>query len=321
MAQLLLLRGDYEQGLIRYESRFKALTSRAQLYGTCTAQEWDGSSLSKSDHLLIIHEQGLGDTIMFMRYALYLSKQGSNISLLVPEKLQALLISSGLNCYSNSTSKTNDIQVNKWTPMLTLARHLHVTPSNPLITAPYINVPTERLQKWKDQIKTDSKKVIVGINWQGNPDAEKNIFLRGRSIRLELFSDLINNFADRCQFVSLQKGHGVDQIYSCSFKHQFFKYQDDFGSELDLLDSAAIVSNCDLIITTDTMIAHLAGAIGKETWVLLNFVPEWRWGLENESSFWYPKTRLFRQNDQRDWESVFKKVILNLSKLLDEKDK
>ena len=69
------------------------------------------------------------------------------------------------------------------------------------------------------------------------------------------------------------------------------------------------------------MIAHLAGAIGKETWVLLNFVPEWRWGLENESSFWYPKTRLCRQNDQRDWESVFKKVILNLSKLLDEKDK
>ena len=143
-------------------------------------------------------------------------------------------------------------------------------PSNPIISDPYIHCSKKLNDKWK-KILAREKSVIIGINWQGNPDAEKS-HLKGRSIPLKYFSELMegNDF----KFLSLQKGFGSEQLENCSFKDSFVSCQDEVNQNWDFLETAAIISNCDLIITSDTSVAHLAAGIGKPTWCLLHSVPD-----------------------------------------------
>ena len=103
-----------------------------------------------------------------------------------------------------------------------------------------------------------------------------------------------------------------EQLETCSFKDRFVSCQDQVNETWDFLETAAIIANCDLIITSDTAIAHLAGGMGKTTWLLLQKIPEWRWGLEGESTFWYPTMRLFRQTERGNWDEVMQRVKLAL---------
>ena len=116
------------------------------------------------------------------------------------------------------------------------------------------------------------------------------------------------------KFLSLQKGFGSEQLDNCSFLNQFVECQPEINNTWDFLENAAIVENCDLIITSDTSIAHLAGGLGKATWLLLQHIPEWRWGLERENTFWYPSMRLFRQKDRNNWQEVMERVSLAITK-------
>ena len=108
--------------------------------------------------------------------------------------------------------------------------------------------------------------------------------------------------------LSLQKGFGSDQLETCSFKVRFVSCQDQVNGTWDFLETAAIIANCDLVITSDTSVAHLAGGMGKTTWLLLKKVPEWRWGLEGDTTFWYPSMRLFRQKERGNWNEVMERV-------------
>ena len=108
--------------------------------------------------------------------------------------------------------------------------------------------------------------------------------------------------------LSLQKGFGSEQLETCSFKDRFVSCQDLVNQTWDFLETAAIISNCDLVITSDTSVAHLAGGMGKTTWLLLHKVPDWRWGLEGDNTFWYPSMRLFRQREQGNWNEVMEMV-------------
>ena len=108
--------------------------------------------------------------------------------------------------------------------------------------------------------------------------------------------------------LSLQKGFDSEQLETCSFKNHFVSCQDEISETWDFLETAAIIANCDLVITSDTSVAHLAGGMGKTTWLLLKKVPEWRWGLENETTFWYPSMRLFRQKELHNWNEVMTRV-------------
>ena len=120
---------------------------------------------------------------------------------------------------------------------------------------------------------------------------------------------LNNNF----KFLSLQKGFGSEQFDHCSFKNKFVKCQSQIDSTWDFLENAAIIENCDLIITCDTSIAHLAGGMGKKVWLLLRDVPFWYWGLEGESTFWYPSMRLFRQKERHNRQEVMQRVSNQLN--------
>ena len=156
-------------------------------------------------------------------------------------------------------------------------------------------------------ILSKEKRPIIGINWQGNPIVEKQD-LKGRSLPLETFSTIARN--NNFKFLSLQKGFGSEQLDHCSFKNKFVECQPQINSTWDFLENAAIIENCDLIITSDTSIAHLAGGMGKSTWLLLHHLPEWRWGLEGENTFWYPSMRLFRQKERHHWQEVMERVAI-----------
>ena len=143
------------------------------------------------------------------------------------------------------------------------------------------------------------------------PNAEKNN-LKGRSLPLEIFANLAKN--TNFKLLSLQKGFGSEQLNACSFRDKFTTIQEKVDSTSEFQEMAAIIANCQLIITSDTYIAHLAGGMGKPTWLLLQKVPDWRWGLNDQTSFWYPSLRLFRQSEINDWIGVMKKIELELNK-------
>ena len=113
--------------------------------------------------------------------------------------------------------------------------------------------------------------------------------------------------------LSLQKGFGSEQLDLCSFKNKFVECQPQINSTWDFLENAAIIENCDLIITCDTSIAHLAGGMGKKVWLLLKDIPFWYWGLEGDSTFWYPSMKLFRQKERHNWQEVMERVSIALN--------
>ena len=117
--------------------------------------------------------------------------------------------------------------------------------------------------------------------------------------------------------LSLQKGFGSEQLEACPFKNRFVSCQEKITNTWDFLETAAIIANCDLVITSDTAVAHLAGGMGKTTWLLLMKVPDWRWGLEGDTTFWYPSMRLFRQTERGNWDVVMGRVAVELKKLFD----
>jgi len=196
--------------------------------------------------------------------------------------------------------------------LLSLPRYLGVNQQNPIISEPYVTIKSELINRWKE-ILSKERMPIIGINWQGSPNAEKTN-QKGHSIPLEAFLPITKN--NNLSFLSLQKGYGSEQLYNCSFRNKFVHCQNQVNDVSDFLETAAIIANCDLIITSDTSIAHLAGSMGKKTWVLLKKIPEWRWGMKSEKTFWHPSMRLFRQIERSNWHEAIERVSLKVNELI-----
>ena len=137
---------------------------------------------------------------------------------------------------------------------------------------------------------------------------------RGRSIPLETFATLCEQ--NEITLLSLQKGFGSEQLQSCSFQKKFVRCQQQINSIWDFHENAAIIANCDLIITCDTSIAHLAGGMGHKVWVLLKDVPFWTWGMHSDKTFWYESMKLFRQKEKYNWYEVMARVAKKLEQCL-----
>ena len=307
----LLLSGDYKNGWVEYEWRALKETDTICPSANPTAELWHGDPpLSKSSKLLLVSEQGLGDTLQFMRYAIALRNQGFVVSICAPPKLHSLVKASGIDPFPLTPEQANQVSEGQWIPLLSVPRHLEVSPDNPIITESYIETTQDLLAKW-DGILSAEQRPIIGINWQGNPGQEKRNAI-GRSLPLETFAPIATQ-SNVC-LLSLQKGFGSEQLESCSFKDRFVSCQDQVNATWDFLETAAIIANCDLVITSDTSVAHLAGGMGKTTWLLLKKVPEWRWGLDGDTSFWYPSMRLFRQSERGNWSEVLERVAQELQR-------
>ena len=304
LAMAELLTGNYKKGWEIYEYRFQCKHNQGSLSANPLCKQWSNDTITQGSQLLLVSEQGLGDTLQFMRYVIALKSQGASISLCAPQKLHTLIQTSGIDPSPLTPQQANKVSDGHWIPLLSVPKYLEVSPQNPIITEPYIKTTEELRAKWNDILSTEQRP-IIGINWQGNPSHEITNS-KGRSLPLETFATIAHKA--NASLLSLQKGFGSEQLETCSFKDRFVSCQDQINDTWDFLETAAIIANCDLVITSDTSVAHLAGGMGQTTWLLLKHVPEWRWGLEGDSTFWYPSMRLFRQNERDNWNELLERV-------------
>jgi tetratricopeptide (TPR) repeat protein len=315
LANALLLNGDYREGLEKYEYRWQVLKDSPTLCSDlfpCSELLWDGTNHCDGDEILLICEQGLGDAIQFLRYGKYLKNLGLKVGIIAPEKLHDLIRISEL---SDNIYRSDDVVKNfKWVSIMSLPRVLGVTPTNPLTSEPYLNTTSEKSSYWKEKIYSENS-FIIALNWSGNAQPS-NHGLDNRALPLEAFQPL--SLSQSVSFLSLQKGLGSEQLLTCSFRDHFLSCQQEIDDTWCFLDAAAILMNCNLLITSDTSVAHLASALGRPTWLLLHANSEWRWGLEGDTTFWYPSIRLFRQRELGNWDEVMHRVSLELDKVVSE---
>lgn len=250
--------------------------------------------------LTLIAEQGLGDSIQFGRYAQWIAKKyNCRIDLHVQAKLVDIIAHSLDGIKVLSCEGGLDEGSSHYLPLLSCPFVFGEEIDDGQLHTPYLKVRRMEKNKWEELLMSNRKgKTLIGITWQGNPEAEKQN-QKGRSIKLETLKPIAE--LPGVEFVSLQKGYGSDQLENCSFRQKFSDQQQIISETMEFMDMAAIMECCDYIITTDTANAHLAGSIGVKTYLLLKKNPDWRWSPAGERTFWYPTIQLIRQQQKNDW--------------------
>lgn len=302
LAVTWLMAGDYARGWPAYEWRWRQPgTPQADF----AEPVWDGS-VARDRTLLVHAEQGLGDTIQFVRLLPQARQRvGSLVLVCAPALVPMLEQFPGADAVvaRGAALPRCDLRI----PLLTLPAALGITLENLPHDTPYLFAHTDLVARWRARLRRPGKH-LVAIAWQGNPQQVRD---RWRSVKLTHFAPLLAN--DRVQFVSLQKALGREQIASLADPSRVI----DLGEELDrdapFLDTAAIMTVADLVITTDTAVAHLAGALHRPTWLALAYEPDFRWLRDRSDSPWYPSLTLFRQSEPRNWPEVFSRLASDLA--------
>jgi len=294
-----LLKGSFEKGFTLYEWRLKFL----HLKRIFSATRWTGKENINNKKILIYCEQGLGDTIQFVRYCKLVKQLGATVYLEAPKKLIPLLkLVDGFDQIIEKSDKL--IDVNFYSSLMSLPfafnTNLATIPSN----VPYINLTStdSRILKWKKYLGSDGFK--IAICWKGSSSNKNN---HNRSFTLDLFENISK--IENIRLISLQKSFDSKNDENIKYNFNLEFLPDDFDEgENAFLDSAAILKSVDLLITCDTSLGHLAGALGVKTFIVISYVPDWRWMLDSDISPWYPKHKIFRQKKIGDWKSVFNQI-------------
>ena len=293
-AQLMLLQGDFARGWAEYEWRWKigAATSAAQDF---TQPRWQGDDVIAGKTILLHSEQGLGDTIEFCRYAPLVAERGARVILEVQQPLKQLM--AGLPGVTQIIAKgeprpAHDFQCPLLSLPLAFGTRLETIPPSCL------RASTDALIDWTSRTEPNHRPRI-GLVWSGNAAHKRD---QDRSIALRTMLPLLDIDAI---FVSLQKDVRASDAAVLKERNDILDLSDGLR---DFTDTAALMSQLDLVISVDTSVAHLAGALGKPVWVLLNDVPDWRWLLDRDDSPWYATARLFRQDATCDWNRVIARV-------------
>jgi Flp pilus assembly protein TadD len=281
---LMLLLGRTEEARAGWENRFRAGAVPPRAF---TQPQWQGEPLG--DRTLLVHaEQGLGDVIQFCRY---LPAIAGSVVLEVPPRLMRLL--SGNPAMPPMVPAGGRLPgFDVVAPLLSLLARIDTTPA----AVPYLFAEPDLVARWKEPIGDSGFR--IGIAWQGFSGRHED---KGRSASLPVYGTLAK--VPGVRLISLQKGEGEEQIPGAGFPVATLEGLDS-GPDA-FVDTAAVMMSLDLVITSDTSIAHLAGALGRPVWVALRRVPDWRWMLDRTDSPWYPTMRLFRQSDDGDWPPVF----------------
>jgi len=292
LAMIWLLRGDFERGWPGYEWRWRTPGFACRDF---VPPPWDGSPLAGAT-ILLHAEQGLGDTLQFIRYVPLVKERGGFVIVECPPTLLRLLAScSGIDELVPYGTPLPPFPTHA--PLMSLPRLLGTTLNTVPHAIPYLSVRPELREYWRKELSA-IQALKVGVFWQGDPRHRKD---RQRSIPLDGFAPLADLAG--VQLCSLQEGPGTEQLTTAAFPIL------DLASRCkDFADTAAALVNLDLVITVDSAVAHCAGALGIPVWVLLPYAPDWRWLLHREDSPWYTTMRLFRQKQPGDWGEVFGRV-------------
>ncbi len=301
-AVLWLASGDFARGWPEYEWRPHCEDSRYR------QPRWDGSDLR--GQRIVIHAGqpwGLGDTLQFIRYVPLVKARGGEVILDVQPGLIPLLKESG---YERFVADERSMPECPWqSPMLSLPGAFQTSLATIPVAIPYLSANAELVAKWRQRLQ-GCRGLKVGIHWRGSEAWTTD----PRSIPLGQFEPLAQ--IENVTLISLQKedlGQGHESLGN---RFPLIRFDDELDvSGGAFMDTAAIIKNLDLVISCDTSITHLAGALGTPVWVALPHVSDWRWLLEREDNPWYPTMRLFRQQTHCDWSDVFRKIEEELTRM------
>jgi hypothetical protein len=304
-----LAMGLFATGWRDFENRWRVKTY-SPLRAPTDAPAWSAEDL-RDRSILVCSERGFGDIVQFSRYVPLLAARGARVSFLVPEKLRRIFSALPETVRVMSTV-TGEDRFDFHCAVMSLPRWLDVTPADSPLPIPYLAVDAERAAQWKHRIGERGFK--IGISWQG-ARWQGGFSITGRATPLPLF--LVLSQIEGVRLISLQKGDGVEQLATLPAGMTVETLGEDFDAGPDaFVDTIAVMEHLDLIVTCDTSIAHVAGARGRPTWIALQYVPEWRWKLEGETTPWYPSARLFRQRARGDWSGVFAEMASELRTLV-----
>jgi TPR repeat/Glycosyltransferase family 9 (heptosyltransferase) len=312
LALALLVNGQLDRGFQEYEYRF-------QIHDNLSIRKpdlkdvrlWQGENID-GKNLLICHEQGIGDAIQFIRYIEKLQTYGANLTVATHPALQKLFVTclDSIDCRFVNIEEIDSRQCDRHIGLLSLPYILKTTATTIPDRIPYIRSPKERIEISE---LDRSEGLRIGLVWA--TDRQNKLMYRHKSIRVEgIFKHLKAFLGDRSISVySLQVGDAAAWIQPYLDLPNVYSLSDRLR---DFSDTAAIIDRLDLVITVDTAVAHLAGAMGKPVWIMLPFAADWRWGLDRNDSPWYPTMRLFRQPQATDWGAVLNNIEIALVDLI-----
>ncbi len=304
LATLQLLTGDFERGWTAREARWR-LPSVGLVDRGFSQPLWRGDQPLEGKTILLHSDEGLGDAIQFARYVPMVAALGARVILEVEPPIQQLLggVEGVTECVGRSSTPAFDLHCPLGTLPLAFETRLDTIPyAQGYVPAP----PAAHATAWEQRLGPRTR-FRVGLVWAGNPDHKND---HNRSMPLRAFAPL---FDCEAQFVSLQKGmRDPDRAFlaECPDIIDLTQHLTDFT------ETAALMACLDLVISVDTSVAHLAGAIGAPVWTLVPFNPDWRWLLKRDDSPWYSSMRLFRQHERGNWASVLDNVRVELEKLV-----
>ncbi len=288
-AQALLLGGDLARG-------WEELEWRKHLPGIALAggAEWDGSDPAGKT-LFFFVEYGMGDAIQFVRFVPQIARRGARVIVGCWPALRRVMKSiEGVNQVSGPDEPLPAYDA--YARMMSLARLVGARLESVAEAVPYVRVEPTVISAWREKLAGDESRMKIGLAWAGNPEHSND---RNRSIPPRFLAPLLE--LEKVSWHLLQKSSPPAELAG----------EHVFGHEAELSDfmeTAGLIAQLDLVVTADTAVAHLAGAMGKPVWTLLPFAPDWRWLLERDDSPWYPSMRLFRQTARGDWGGVIERV-------------
>ncbi len=301
LADALFQAGQIREGWVEYAFQWQQDDTAGE---TFRPPRWTGSRLAEGT-ILLRQDQGLGDTLQFVRYAELVKRLVGTVIVEVKPQL-ALLVAScrGVDRVVKLGEPLPDFDVQA--PLFSLPAVLRTSLETIPASVPYLAPNAESIQYWEKEFRED-KRFRIGIAWQGDPAMPHD---KSRSIPLARFAGLLR--LPGLRIYSLQMGAGREQLRSLDECSEIIDLHDRLG---DFHNTAAIMRNLHLVVTCDSSPAHLAGALGVRVWVALASMPDWRWSLERTTTPWYPTMRLFRQSRPGDWKSAFERIQEEAEKL------
>jgi Flp pilus assembly protein TadD len=293
----LLRAGRLEQGWPLFESR-RRLRDPVEDTGVPRLPAVDSVDL-RGRRVLVFHEQGFGDSLQFSRYVPLLAERGAEVLLRMPPALA--LLGAGIEGVARLLAADELPALDFWSPMMSLPTVFGTTLDTIPARIPYLHPPAEALRRWQAAL-AGLARPRIGLVWAGSPRGGLD---RRRSVSFEVLRPL---FRHRAAFVSLQLGPAAAQWAPPPGAETL----DPTAGLTDFAETAALVASLDLVITVDTSVAHVAGAVGTPVWVMSRFASCWRWLMRREDSPWYPSLRLFRQARPGDWSELVARVDVAL---------
>ena len=301
LAIAALLAEDYKLGWQQYEWRWR-YEHLADTLPKLSKPRWTGQDL-KDKTILITGEQGFGDNIQFIRFFELLANQGAKIVFCTLPGIVPLIENSAI-LSKVITSYENYQDYDFWSPIMSLPLYLNVLYNNLSHNLQYIGASSQIITHWH-QLLGPKTKLRIGICWSGRKDNWVNKY---KSVPINYFNDLVAQNPNY-EWISLQAEPTEEETISLNPNIKKFD-----GQIQNWADTAGLVHHLDLVISVDTSVAHLAGAMGRPTWIpLTKFAVDWRWGLNSNTTKWYPSVTLFRQSNFGDWPSVFEQISKFLS--------